>query len=342
MNPFHLDDLTGVFVDAALQLLGPRAIDTRAELAAYEGLPLDVLFPPPASVPRVRVARRWGVPGMESEDLEFTSAHEPIAPGYAGRVGSAYGRNRVVWARRIRPAGSAGRPRLLYLHGFMQPETLVEEGAIVAPAALALRSEIVQVQPAFHGRRSPAGTVFGGELFWTADLVRSIEALRQTLLDARAMLSWMLAEDPRPVGLAGLSLGGALTLGLACLDERFDFAIPLIAHADLARMVSDAPVLHTMRRQMAGFGWTPDDFRGFVERIGWYAMRPRIAPERIHLFAASDDRFFDAAVVDAMARDWGIADLRWYPTSHMGFVLRLPGVGLEMRRLVDRYAGEPR
>jgi hypothetical protein len=35
------------------------------------------------------------------------------------------------------------------------------------------------------------------------DLVRSFEALRQTLLDARTLLGWLLASDARPVGGGG-------------------------------------------------------------------------------------------------------------------------------------------
>lgn len=335
----HLDDLAGILTDATLHFLGPRARDTRGELHVYEGRVVEELFPAPRELPRVTVAPRWSLPGLSSEDVVFRSTHEPLAPGYRRRFESAYDETRTVYARRLRARGHEGRPRLLYLHGFMQPETVLEEVGLVGAAAARLGIEIVQVQPAFHGRRSPSGTVFGGELFWTADLVRSFEALRQTLHDARTLLSWMLAEDPRPVGVAGLSLGGALTLGLTCLEGRFAFSMPLIAHMDLAAMVRDAPVLHTMRRQLAGFGWTPDDFQGFVERIGWYDLRPRIPSERIHVFAASSDRFFHPAVVDRMTRDWGVSDVRWYDASHMGFLRHLPWVLGAMGGLVEHYAG---
>jgi len=338
MISIHADDLAGLVTDAALHLLGPRAQDTRSELHVYEGRSRVELFPAPVALPKVNVTPRWRLPGLTSEDLVFASTHEPLAPGYRRRFESAYAETRTVYARRLRPEASADRPRLLYLHGFMQPETMLEEVGMVGAAALRLGAEVVQIQPAFHGRRSPSGTVFGGELFWTADLVRSFEALRQTLHDARTLLSWMLAEDPRPVGVAGLSLGGALALGLTCVEDRFAFSIPLIAHMDLAAMVSDAPVLHTMRRQLRGFGWEPQDFRGFVERIGWYDLRPLVPPDRIHPFAASSDRFFDPKVVERMAREWAIPEVRWYSSSHMGFLAHLPGVVAEMRRVVDRYA----
>jgi hypothetical protein len=168
--------------------------------------------------------------------------------------------------------------------------------------------------------------------------VRSVEAIRQSLLDARTLLSWLLAQDARPVGVAGLSLGGALAAALTCLEPRLAFSIPLIAHMDLGALLADAPVLGRMRRELAGFGWSPRDFGAFMDRLGWDALVPVIPRERIFLVAASDDRFFEADVVRAMWRRWGEPRIEWHPTSHMGFIRRLPGVLSRMRGFIDEQA----
>ncbi|HME73858.1 MAG TPA: hypothetical protein VKM54_28940, partial [Myxococcota bacterium] len=89
----------------------------------------------------------------------------------------------------------------------LQPETLVEELALLATMAAALDMEVVHLQPPYHGRRKPKSSRLDGDLFWTGDVVRSIESLRQTVFDARTLLAWMRAESARPVGIAGLSLG---------------------------------------------------------------------------------------------------------------------------------------
>jgi hypothetical protein len=128
-----------------------------------------------------------------------------------------------------------------------------------------------------------------------------------------------------------------LTLALTCLDERFAFSVPLIAHMDLAAMVADAPVLESMRRELRQFGWDMEEFGKFVAEIGWYDLAPKLPPRRIHLFAASDDRFFAPAVVEEMWRRWGRPPIRWYPCSHMGFLTRLPEVMAEVRRFIDGY-----
>ena len=206
----HPDVVVGRLSEILQQVANPVA-NTLADVGTYSGRPLAQLFPTPKTLPEVTVTGRWTLPGLISEDLVFPSLHVPLEPEFRRRYREQYRETHLVYARRIRPRSARGRPRLLYLHGYMQPETVIEELALLAGMALRLDVEVIQMQPPYHGRRTPRGSRFSGEFYWTADLVRSVEALRQTLLDARTLLDWLLAEDPRPVGVTGLSLGGALT-----------------------------------------------------------------------------------------------------------------------------------
>jgi len=334
----HPDLVTGLLSEIPQYLAHPVS-NTLRDLDVYVGRPLDELFPAPRRVPPMSVRPRWRWPGLVSDDLVFRSLHVPIEPKFRRRYLEQYRETHLVYARRIRPATSRGRPRLLYLHGYMQPESYLEEVTLLAGMARWLDVEVIQLQPPYHGRRAPRGSRFSGEFYWTADLVRSLEALRQTLLDARTLLSCLLRDDARPVGVTGLSLGGALTLGLTCLDERFAFSVPLAAHMDLAALVADAPVLAKMRRDLRSFGWDRKRFAAFVAGIGWRELRPKLPAERILLMAASNDRFFEPRVVEHMWKQWGKPAIHWYPTSHMGFIAHLPEVLRLMREFIDRHAG---
>ncbi len=330
----HLDDVTGVLARVT-QVLRPRPRNTIARLGCYEGRARQELFPAPERIPEVSRRRRWRVPGLSSEDLVFPSLHEPLEPEFRRYYHRRRRRIQTVYARRIAPASAASRPRLLYIHGYMQPETVIEEFGLLVTMAQVLDMEVVQLQPPYHGRRKPRASRFDGELYWTADLVRSIESLRQTLLDARTLLSWMRSESPRPVGVAGLSLGGALSAALTCLEPGFAFSAPFIAHMDLGALVADAPVLGAMRADLRRFGWTPRDFAAFTERMGWDRLRPAIPVERIHLFAMEDDHFFRPEAVTRMWEQWGEPAIRWYPGSHMGFLPFLPDAVRRLRLFLD-------
>src|SRR5262249_43047718 len=144
--------------------------NTLADLGAYDGRPVEELFPAPSRLPAMTVAARWRLPGLVSEDLVFRSLHVPIEPKVRRRYLAHYREMHGVYARRIRPTAARRRPRLLYLHGYMQPETYIEELMLLTSMALALDVEVIQMQPPHHGRRTAGGSRFSGELYWTADL----------------------------------------------------------------------------------------------------------------------------------------------------------------------------
>jgi len=267
--------------------------------------------------------------------LSFGSLHDPIEPLFNEHYHSRKRRIQTVYAKRIRPKGTSGRPRLLYIHGYMQPESVFEELGLLSGMARTLDVEIIHLQPPYHGRRKPRSSPYDGERFWTADIVRSFESIRQTVIDARTLLSVMLDESPGPVGVVGLSLGGSFAETLACLEPRFDFSAPLIAHMDMGALLRDAPVLSAMRKDLRRFGWGPGNFSEFFTRVGWDELTPVIPPDRILLLAAEKDRFFDPDVLRTMWRLWGEPEIHWYPTSHMGFIPHMPSAIGHLHRFID-------
>ncbi len=297
---------------------------------------MEALFPAPAELPAVRRQRRWKLAGVESEDLIFPSLYEPIEPHFARHYQRRRRRIQTVYARRLRPRHSAGRPRLIYVHGYMQPETVIEELVLLRTMASTLGVEVIQLQPPYHGRRKPRRSPYDGELFWTADVVRSFEALRQTMFDARLLLRILQAERSGPVGITGLSLGGSVSAILTCLEAGFDFSVPMIGHMDMGALLRDAPVLQAMREDLARFGWKHQEVGAFFSRVGWDALRPKLPVERIMLLAARDDHFFAAADLEAMWHSWGEPEIHWYPTSHMGFTAHSLSALGHLRRFVDR------
>ena len=335
----HPDDVTG----ALSQILQRFAGD--AQHACRSGrLPAT---PPRRSLPRPAGGARGSnhnalaPPRCGQRGRRFPSLHEPIEPRFRERYVAEYAETHTVYARRIRPVGARRRPRLLDLHGYLQPETYLEEFAMLLSMARFLDVEVVQLQPPYHGRRTPRGSRFGGELYWTADLVRSFESLRQNLLDARTLLSWLQAEDPRPVGVMGLSLGGALTLALTCLDERFAFSVPLIAHMDLAAMVADAPVLESMRRELRQFGWGIEQFRQFVTEVGWYDLVPKLPPVE----STSSRRRMTASSLRRSSRRCGGVWIgrrsAGIPQPHAPHLAHLPEVAAEIRQFIDGQGAAP-
>ena len=328
-----LDEAVGLGA-RALHRFGTREPDTISQAEVFRGRALDEVLPRPDAVPAVEVARRWTTPWLVGEDLRFTSGYRPLSPAFAERYDRDYEANHVAVGRRIRHRSGGPRPTLLYLHGWLQPETPFEEAAILTTMAVRLEMDVVQLQPPYHGRRRIRTSHFTGDGYFTADLVRSIEAMRQNLHDARSLLGWLQETDRGPVGVAGVSLGGALTLALIGLEPRFAFAVPMIAHLDMGALVEDAPVLHTMRTTLARRGFAPADLHDLMGSFGWNDLQPRLPRDRILFVAARHDRFFRPGKTVELWQRWGEPPIHWYPGGHMEIAFHLWGaVGVMQRWL---------
>lgn len=335
--PVNLDRVTGLVVDI-LQRINRPVPYSLDRLETYWGKNIHEIFPTPPDTPQTRNRKRWKLGRTRSDDIQFSSTYTPLDPVFSEQYKHQYEECHTVFAKRIRPPGSEGRPRLIYIHGYMQPETPLEETVLVAGLARALKMEIIQVQPPHHGRRKPRSSLYDGEYFWSSDIVRSVESVRQTVWDTQHLLQGLLEEDDRPVGIMGLSLGGTIAAILACIEPRFSFALPLIAHMDLAAVTQDAPVLTRMRRELKEFGWKLHRFSQLLASWGWYDLRPQVGTDHILMLAAKQDRFFPAPKVEAMWSEWEQPTIRWYPTSHMGFIPLLPLALREIRKfLLQRY-----
>jgi hypothetical protein len=314
-----IDDAAGLLA-RGMHLFAPQHPDTTAELDAYCGLPLETLFPAPTAVPELTVERRWKLRGLVAHDVRFASAYEPLTGAFLRRHAEEHRHNHVVHARWLRHASGPPRPTFVYLHGWMQWEPFIEELTLLPMIARRLDMDVIHMQLPYHGRRKAPGVVWHGEYFWTADLVRTVEAMRQSVLDARALLSALIARGHGPVGLGGLSLGGVLTLLTSCVDPRLAFAVPIVANLDLAGALAEAPIFTRLRADLAKRGVGPAELRALLGDLGWDRIRPVIPRERMFWIAAEHDKLLTPERTRALWEAWDRPPIHWFPGGHIGFL----------------------
>ncbi|HEY8039051.1 MAG TPA: alpha/beta hydrolase family protein [Polyangiaceae bacterium] len=305
--------------------------NTVADLGPYLGAPVPVLFPAPVA-PRDVVRHRTRVPrpsGRVVETLRWHSQHVPLCPHYRARHAGEYVRNQMVAARWIHPRSGPRRKALVYVHGWLEPGPWIEEAVLLPRLYDALEVDVLHVQLPFHGSRNPRSALFHGEFFWSADLVRSIEAVRQSCMDARTLVAWLRAQGYDEVGVTGISLGGSITMVLACVEPTPDYVVPIVSHLQLAEAVEDAPILWRMKADLERFGVDRARRKEIFSRLGLDTMKPRLAPQRQLWIMARDDVYIAAPLVERQWRAWGEPPIEWIPGGHMTFPLSLG-------RIVDR------
>jgi Alpha/beta hydrolase domain containing 18 len=180
---------------------------------------------------------------------------------------------------------------------------------------------VLHLQLPFHGTRKPKSSLYHGEFFWTADLVRSLEAVRQSCLDARTLVAWLRAQGYTEVGVTGISMGASVAMVLACVAPLPNYIAPIIGHLQLAEAIEDAPIFWRMKSDLERFGVGPARRRQIFSRLGLESLRPLLPRDRQMWIMARDDIYIPAPVVERQWRAWGEPPIEWLPGGHMTFAL---------------------
>ncbi|MDH5490444.1 MAG: alpha/beta hydrolase family protein [Myxococcales bacterium] len=305
--------------------------NTVGDLSPYLDLPAEQMFPEPPPIEEVRVQRSILDRAIRSSTVSWESSHQVLCPRYRRRHEGEYHRNLEGRMRWLRPEGAMRKTCLVYVHGWLEPGSWAEETTLFRKWSKELDVDLVHVALPFHGVRKPRSAIFSGELFWTADLVRTVEGVRQAVHDARAAVAWMRAQGYERVGVTGISLGGAITMLLACLDPLPDFVIPIVAHLQLHDAVERAPILWRMKKDLDGWGIDQPERHALFQRLGLGAVRPKLDPGRQLWVQAREDVYIDAKLAERQWEDWGHPQILWIDGGHMTFPLH-------MNEITDRIA----
>ncbi len=297
--------------------------NTATDLDPYLELEPTQMFPPPGPVDDFSVGRTFIDRLARSSTVRWTSRHRVLCPKYRFRHHGAYQRNLRNQIRWVRPDGKRRKSALIYVHGWLESGSWAEETTLFRKWGRELDADLVHVSLPFHGPRKPPSSLFSGEFFWTADLVRTVEAVRQAVFDVRQTVSWLRAQGYQQVGITGISLGGAVTMITACLTPGPDFVIPIVAHLQLGEAVEQAPILGRMRRDLERWGMGQASRRQLFERIGWHAYQPVLSAANQLWIAARDDVYIDAELARAQWQQWGQPSILWIDGGHMTFPLHM-------------------
>lgn len=287
----------------------------------YLGLTAEEMFPPPPPITEMRVRRSLADRVVHTSTLSWQSGHTVLCPRYQQRHEGEYKRNLTAWARWIRPDGHRRPACLIYVHGWLEPGSWIEEATLFQKWTRDLGIDVVHVSLPFHGRRNPRGALFSGEYFWTADLVRSVEGVRQAIYDVRACMSWLRTKGYDQVGVSGISLGGSLTMILACVEPTPDYVVPIVAHLELEDAVEEAPILWRMKRDLERWGIDRARRRSLFTRLGISQYLPVLRPDRQLWIEAREDLYINPELVKRQWRDWGRPPIHWIEGGHMTFPL---------------------
>jgi len=293
--------------EARLEFLDEiRAAYDRPELIAQP----EIFFPESKSVPisQTRVRSMGGAEAGVVLDVTWPSEFEP----WCGDVCEEYlshEQNRSAAARLF--LHTTPRPAVILLHGYRCGQFALEERLWPVQWLYDRGMDVALLVLPFHAVRAKRGPT----LFPSGDPRITVEGFRQSMLDVRTLSAALRERGCPAVGVMGMSLGGYASALLATIDDRVDFAAPIIPCASIADVARTMGLLVGTPEEQA----KQHDALEAALRVTSPLARPsRVSPEKLIVVGASGDRITPMDHAERLARHFRSR----LETFHGGHVLQ--------------------
>jgi pimeloyl-ACP methyl ester carboxylesterase len=307
---------SSMYVD---QIATAKLIGEKLGLMPHDPGPLA-----PADDTDVRLLSDLPGPPEEVAEVRTDGGSELTFPS-ALRTGIA--ENDVVRCRYSaadKPAGD-----LILVHGLYEDNPRLYDFFVAQANAEGMNVHVMTLP--YHYGRTPAGSRFSGEFFWSANMRRSVQAYVQAVLDLCQLWKYARQRSGGPVGIAGFSMGGGIALSLAARTP-LDRLVVVNPVCNIAHLVWTSVLFGPIRERLVRDGMSAADVAstfGVLEPLN--ADVRRTDAGNIALARSLYDQISDPANCDLLARKWSIRTVWEYKAGHLN-ILRLPRLAPDVAR----------
>ncbi|WP_418790346.1 alpha/beta hydrolase [Phosphitispora sp. TUW77] len=172
----------------------------------------------------------------------------------------------------------------------------------------------------YHHERASTHSLYNGELMISANINRTLLAVKQAVTDIRAMIHWIKKNQSGQVALIGISLGGFITNLTSVVEEQIDTLISIMYTNSLACSVWNTAPGKYIRQDLEQNGFTYEQLKHYWAITDASLFQPRISREKILLLSGKYDQYVSSEDTDRLWKAWGKPKRIIYTFGHAGLI----------------------
>jgi 1-acyl-sn-glycerol-3-phosphate acyltransferase len=183
----------------------------------------------------------------------------------------------------------------------------------------------------YHYSRSPRGYL-NGELAITPDLLRNAEALRQSVIELRQLMSALRKRGCREFGVLATSYGAWIGALLTTAERDFRFVALMSPIVNVEHAIWQSPAAHFIRRELRRAKIEPDLVARHFHLSSPLHAKLLCDPARIVFASGEFDFIAPPEQIEAIHRKWRGSHLLRVRQGHFGYrMMRETVAHLEQR-----------
>lgn len=213
------------------------------------------------------------------------------------------------------PGGAARRPAVVVLH-ILGADFALSRYLCARLAQRGVAAAFLQLP--YYGDRRPPG---GDQRFLSADIERSVSAMRQGVCDVRYAAAWLAERsevDPQRLGVAGISLGGIVSSLAVANDPNVREGAFLLAGGGLDDILWDMPEREARlyKSKWLELGRTKADLTRLTTPYDPLTYAARLRGKRVLMIAGNVDEVVPAENARRLWEAAGRPPIRWLDCGH--------------------------
>jgi dienelactone hydrolase len=239
-------------------------------------------------------------------------------------VKTSYTENNTVHADYYRPAGAGPFPCVIVL------DILAGNEKVARLCASTLAQNGIGglfVSLPYYGQRRPVGSRLR---LLSPDLPRTMEAVRQSVLDLRCATGWMATRpevDARRLGIMGTSLGSLVAALTAEMEPRLERVAILLGGGGFVDAYYDDPRARPYRKVWEATGGTRTQVEQFLAPVDPLTSAANLKDRKVLMIAAKHDDIILPKMTEALWNATGRQQIYWIDANHYSAALYLvPGL----------------
>jgi hypothetical protein len=189
----------------------------------------------------------------------------------------------------------------------------------------------------FHYRRKPATSKFSGEYFLSANVRRSLLAIKQGMYDLHAYRNHIKKRSGRGLMVSAFSMGGAVVMLLTSISRSADRVFLINPVCQLSMNIWERPLFSTIKKDFSRHGYGYSEVQRFLSGYEPLTLCPKNRSiDAIALAYGEYDQINDVNDYRRITNKWRFRTVYPYKAGHLN-LLRVPKLAMDM---ADFYRSE--